>query len=105
LGLGHRLRGGIMIAATWDWRLPQQVASDLADLVQWANEEFGADGWQFKASSALETPVFVDGWCGKLLITVLITSWVVSWIVIDHTQPWNEQVIDSGRIPLDGGQP
>ena len=48
------------------------------------------------------TPIFIDGWCGKLLITVLITSWVVSWIVIDYTQPWNEQVIGSGRIE---GQP
>ena len=93
-----------MIGAKWDWTLQQRIAraSNVAELVQWANEEFGADGWKFKASSAHGTPIFIDGWCGKLLITVLITSWVVSWIVIDYTQDWSEQVIGSGRIE---GQP
>ena len=65
---------------------------------QWANDEFGGDGWKFKASGAS----FIHGWLDELLITVLITSWGVSWIVIDYTQDWSEQVIGSGRIE---GQP
>ena len=89
-----------MIGAKWDWTLQQRIAraSNVAELVQWANEEFGGDGWKFKASGAS----FIHGWLDELLITVLITSWGVSWIVIDYTQPWNEQVIGSGRIE---GQP
>lgn len=78
----------------------------IAELVQWANDEFGGDGWSFRESELAGSTIrFIYGAGHGFRITVMITYWVVSWLVFDMTEEWSERTIDQGRILTDGGQP
>ena len=62
----------------------------IAEIVQWANEEFAGEGWTFREdnSSSPSSPIrFVHGSSRDHLtrIVIMVTSWAVTWHVFDES--------------------